>query len=1231
MRSRKRHGFNMTEWEFTGDVASWINVTLSQTPIPPFSQAKIEQRGKGDSKRRDLTLLDASLKPVVTGEVKLPYAADGGTPYNAKVVEDARRKAQRAKAKFFFTWNVNECVLWETVPAGTAWHNREFRSWAVPNVNVRQDSHLENPIVQGNIKAWLATFLHDLAQIVSGQAVIGHRSPDEKFVQTLESSLHPPVMLTIEALAKKYARVAFRSTLDRWMREDQGWTIYTDADGVRGNLTNAAKFACYALVNKLVFYEALLKRYGATLPKLDVPSHVTTGDALRTHLEGFFDDAKRITGDYETVFGEEHLAVGNRIPFYADPAVQHWQQIINQIHLFDFSKLDYEVIGSIFERLISPEERRKYGQFYTRVEVVDLINSFCIRTGDEKVMDPACGGGTFLVRAYARKRELRAGRRHGELLSDLYGVDVSTFATHLTTINLATRDLIDEENYPRIARSDFFDVEPNHPFLALPVHLRTKGLGKMQHQRVTVPALDAVVGNPPYVRQEDIPKSPAGKSPKPGTKEYYQRLAKRHGANLSGRSDIHCYFWPHASRFLKDDGWLCFITSSQWLDVEYGFRLQEWLLRNFQIVAVLESIDEPWFVGARVATTVTIAKRQADPARRMNNIVRFVQMRCPIAEVLAHDGTMAGAVEAADAFRDEILALAKNTANKRYRARMVRQGDLWNDGVRLAMTMGKGHVPASSDPDVQAGHYLGGKWGVYVRAPDLWFEMLDRFGTRLQPLGELSSVRFGVKSGKDCFFFPKDVSQTCLDEHADVQDFRNTYGVPRKKVADGSVKLVSCGKGWGEIRPIEAKYLVPEVHSLMDINGFTVAPGDCSRQMLLVGLPRDKLKGTYVLRYIEWGEKQGYHKGPTCAARVTEKREWYDLTAQERPSVILPKIQQYRLFTILNRDRLHAASALLGLYDLSLGEAEEICGILNSTFAVLSRILFARVHGVEGSIQLDVYSAEMMLVPDPGQGTRKARQRVAAAFRRLKKREAMYFLSEQRLRKMKYEAQGRHSELAGLSDQCELDMPDRTQLDDAVLELLGVTSKAERQKLVARLHKHLRQFFEWTRQKEEKAIVNKKTAKRRAATRPADIAAQIHRHIHDNEGQLLRQYNPDFIDLSKPFDTFDLPKNGVPEKFSDLYTAHGVRFVQGKKRAPGTVHTTIPEQDDLVVLLANAGVRGLVRVPRDADECEHRLKQYGRFVTNRNKRLGELVAERTADVDAQEQIMDALLTMLVGR
>ena len=609
------------------------------------------------------------------------------------------------------------------------------------------------------------------------------------------------------------------------------------------------------------------------MAKLSAPKHLDQGEKLRLHLARHFQEAKKVTDDYETVFGEDHTGIGNRIPFYSDNAVPHWQTLIGQIHAFDFSLLDYDVIGSIFERLLSPTERKKYGQFYTRPEVVDLINSFCIHRGDEKVLDPACGGGTFLVRAYARKHEQDPSRAHGELLSDLFGVDIDEFATHLTTINLATRDLIDAENYPQIARSDFFDIEAHKPFMSLPTRIKTKGLGKMQHREVEIPRLDAVIGNPPYVRQEQIRRARNRKTPERGTKEYYHDLVKREmGADLGGRSDIHCYFWPHAASFLKEDGWLCLLTSSQWLDVEYGFRLQEWILRDFEIVAVFESIDEPWFVGARVATTVTILRRQSDEAKRMANTVRFVQLRRPIREILAHDDTNGGALQAADTFRDEILALEENAANERYRARLVCQGDLWQDGVRLGVMMGRSRFPGSDDPEVQDGDYYGGKWGIHLRAPDLWFKLLDVHGEKLTPLGDIAEVRFGVKSGNDSFFFPIDCSADCLEAQGNPLKFEAAYGVPRQEVASGRVKLVRCGEGRGEIRPIEAKYLEPEIHNLMRVNGFSVDPEDCSHLILFVSDSKKMLKNTYVLKYIEWGKQQGVHLGSTVAGRATRDR-----------------------------------------------------------------------------------------------------------------------------------------------------------------------------------------------------------------------------------------------------------------------------------------------------------------------------------------------------------------------
>ncbi|MBM3131831.1 MAG: SAM-dependent methyltransferase, partial [Chloroflexi bacterium] len=771
-------------------------------------------------------------------------------------------------------------------------------------------------------------------------------------------------------------------------------------------------------------------------------------------------------------------------------------------------------------------------------------------------------------------------------------------------------------------------------------HVEVRGLGKIQTRKVEIPPLDAVVGNPPYVRQEDIPRTKNGGKNGAGTKDYYMKLVKEESdAKFSGRSDLHLYFWPHSATFLKDDGHLCLLTSSQWLDVEYGFRLQEWILNNFSIVAIFESIDEPWFVGARVATTVTILRRQRDETARMENVVRFVQLRRPVSEILSHDGTSAGAVRAADQFRDEILGLTANTANERYRARIIRQGKLWEDGIKLSATMSRARDSGEGDEEdedsnstefpVQAGKYYGGKWGLYLRAPDLWFELLDSYGERFAPLGDVAIIRRGITSGNDKFFFPIDCSGECLEAHKDPVDFKDTYGFPRKAVESGTVKLVRCGEGRGEIKPIESKYLEPEVHSLMEIDGFTVSPENCSRLILLAGEPKSRLRGTHVLKYIQWGEKQGFHTGSTCAARVTEEREWYDLTGHERAPVLWPKERQYRHIAAANENQLVANCRMYEIYPPEDSHDPSLWGgMLNSTWVLLSSFQFGRPVGNEGNWSTMVVDVNMMLVPDPTKATPQARERVARAFGKLKERKALMFLSERRLREMAYTSSGKQYELEALSNQSELDMPDRRELDDAVLEMMGVDSPEERERLIQELYAYLGEFFELTRQKEEKAIANKNTAKRRGPARPGDIAAQIYKEIAQKDPALLSDYESAFLDKSKPFDTYDLPAEGEAEKYGDMLMAHGVRFVKGKKTR--IIETKTRAQADLLALVANSGKRGLVRAPHEEAECLRILREYEVFLKKREERIQELIQERTADEDLQGKIREALMPLLIG-
>lgn len=1201
----------MTEWEFTATVAGWINQYLSLNPSLIFKEARCEQRASGSTKRRDISLIGKDNRVLVTGEVKLPYMLDGATPYNENVYQDARKKAVAAKASYFFTWNVNECALWETFSEKTAPHERQYKAWQVLKTAVETSAHLEHPITTDALQHWLPLFLNDLHRVIKGDAKLGTKSPDENFILYLESHLKAPITLTLQALMAHYRQPRFKSRLDQWMRDEQGWIISDEPEAVRDNLERAAKFACYALVNKLVFHEAMLKRYGQRIKKITVPKHIETGEDLRLHLEKFFAEAKQVTGDYETVFGEDHSNIGALIPFYSDNAGGPWRELIEQIHNFDFSKLEYDIIGRIFERLISPEERHKYGQYYTSPEVVDLINSFCITRGDEKVLDPACGGGTFLVRAYARKRILAPWRHHGELLKDLFGTDISNFATHLTTINLATRDLIDEENYPQIARTDFFNVRPKRAFLSLPAHaatdgkMKSKGMGAIQHRDVEIPKLDAVVGNPPYVRQEDIAD---------GNKKKIRELVEEEwkGINFSGRSDLHIYFWPHATTFLKEDGYFCFLTSSQWLDVEYGFRLQKWILKNFKIVAIIESMDEPWFVGARVVTAITILQREKETEKRMENTVRFVQLRMPISEILANDGTTTDQMSVASEFRDELLKLEKNTTNSRYRARLVTQVDLWDEGLKLGTIMG---IPG----------YYGGKWGVHLRAPDMWFELLEKAGMNLSPLGEFSQIARGITTGKDSFFFPKDISDELLKKYPLAQEFEEALGVPRKKVADGAVRMVECGEGRGEVKPLEAEYLEPEVHSLMEISRFTVSPEDCSRKILLVNKKKSQLKDTYVLEYIKWGEKQGLHTGATCAARVTDERDWYDLTGHKKGDIFLAKSQQYKHVAPINDERLQCNC---NLYDMHLEDKTKVntyAGILNSSIAILSKFQFGRPIGVEGNLKTEVVDVNMMLVPNPEKAKAVHIKRVADAFNKMKKREALYFLSERRLKEMAFRKQGKEAELTNLSDLSELDMADRHELDDAVLEMMGFSSKTERKAWLEKIYSYLREHFELTRQKEEKAIENKKTANSRGAVRPADLAGQIFNELREKEPYWLKRYEPDFMD-AEDFWTFDLPEKGRPNVHSDLLIPHGVAFAQGPRKSQ-IVQVKIKEQAPLVSFLAEHGTRGLVRVPVKAADCGRILQAYSDFMRTRTARLKEIIEERTADEDMQEKVYTILAAM----
>ena len=114
---------------------------------------------------------------------------------------------------------------------------------------------------------------------------------------------------------------------------------------------------------------------------------------------------------------------------------------------FDFTGLSGDLLGNLYQSYFNPETRKALGEFYTPPEVVEFILDHVGYRGTEitmkRLLDPACGSGTFLV--HALQRYLRASKSHDprDTLNSLIdglrivGFDINPFAVLMTQVNYA--------------------------------------------------------------------------------------------------------------------------------------------------------------------------------------------------------------------------------------------------------------------------------------------------------------------------------------------------------------------------------------------------------------------------------------------------------------------------------------------------------------------------------------------------------------------------------------------------------------------------------------------------------------------------------------------------------------------------------------------------------------------------------------------------------------------------
>ena len=114
---------------------------------------------------------------------------------------------------------------------------------------------------------------------------------------------------------------------------------------------------------------------------------------------------------------------------------------------YDFSRIEGDPLGDLYQRYFDPETRKALGEFYTPQPVIDYILDnvdYNIGVSNERIIDPSCGSGTFLVEAV--NRYIADVRRYNddpdwaEHLSNLctnphiVGLDIHPFAVLMAQI-----------------------------------------------------------------------------------------------------------------------------------------------------------------------------------------------------------------------------------------------------------------------------------------------------------------------------------------------------------------------------------------------------------------------------------------------------------------------------------------------------------------------------------------------------------------------------------------------------------------------------------------------------------------------------------------------------------------------------------------------------------------------------------------------------------------------------
>ncbi len=326
---------------------------------------------------------------------------------------------------------------------------------------------------------------------------------------------------------------------------------------------------------------------------------------------------------------------------------------------YNFAAISGDVLGNIYEEYLSyilklkenqkktkleggRAHKKEQGIYYTPTYIVDYIvknsvgeyirNKSIDEILDTKILDPACGSGSFLIRAFSEVcKTVEAKMKKGEkasksvalktydkrlalpqkttiLLSCIYGVDLDKKAVEIAQLNLFLKLLEGEtaETISKLKNTKKILPMLNNNVLVGNSLIEDKELAgeekafnwSERFPEIMKREFDIVIGNPPYVRIQTLNK-----------KEVDFFNTKYKGAG-KGNYDIYVLFIEQALNLLEEGGCIGFIVPNKFFTAIYGEPLRKLISEGKYLHEIVHFGDQQVFENATTYTCLLFLGKQ---------------------------------------------------------------------------------------------------------------------------------------------------------------------------------------------------------------------------------------------------------------------------------------------------------------------------------------------------------------------------------------------------------------------------------------------------------------------------------------------------------------------------------------------------------------------------------------------------------------------------------------------